>query len=143
MRTDAIACSTNSPMSPKKISRLCASRGRFESTVGLATDGDADRFASSTVTARGSSQSDSRVVYDYLVETRHWKMPAPERRHHQMMTPSQIARPNCFSNASRLQVHWQLIREDKIAMGGEESAGSPFAHIPEKDGILACLLVAE
>src|SRR5258707_14574505 len=38
----------------------------------------------------------------------------------------------------------QLIREDKIAMGGEESAGLTIrGHIPEKDGILACLLVAE
>ena len=38
----------------------------------------------------------------------------------------------------------QLIREDKIALGGEESAGLTIrGHIPEKDGILACLLVAE
>src|SRR5262249_4606363 len=33
---------------------------------------------------------------------------------------------------------------DTIAMGGEESAGLTIrGHIPEKDGILACLLVAE
>jgi phosphoglucomutase len=38
----------------------------------------------------------------------------------------------------------QLILEDKLAIGGEESAGlSIRGHIPEKDGILACLLVAE
>src|ERR1700738_3708712 len=38
----------------------------------------------------------------------------------------------------------QLIREDKIAVGGEESAGLTIrGHVPEKDGILACLLVAE
>src|SRR5207245_3207592 len=38
----------------------------------------------------------------------------------------------------------QLIREDKIALGGEESAGLTIrGHIPEKDVILACLLVAE
>jgi phosphomannomutase len=38
----------------------------------------------------------------------------------------------------------QLIREDKIALGGEESAGLTIrGHIPEKDGILACLLAAE
>src|SRR5262249_16382382 len=37
----------------------------------------------------------------------------------------------------------QLIREDKIALGGEESAGLTMrGHVPEKDGILACLLVA-
>src|SRR4029077_21035809 len=38
----------------------------------------------------------------------------------------------------------QLILQDAIALGGEESAGlSIRGHIPEKDGILACLLVAE
>jgi phosphomannomutase len=37
-----------------------------------------------------------------------------------------------------------LLREDKIALGGEESAGLTIrGHLPEKDGILACLLVAE
>ena len=34
--------------------------------------------------------------------------------------------------------------QDKIAIGGEESAGLTIrGHVPEKDGILACLLVAE
>jgi len=38
----------------------------------------------------------------------------------------------------------ELIAEDKIIIGGEESAGlSIKGHVPDKDGILACLLVAE
>jgi phosphomannomutase len=38
----------------------------------------------------------------------------------------------------------QLILQDAIVIGGEESAGlSIHGHLPEKDGILACLLVAE
>src|SRR5471030_450765 len=38
----------------------------------------------------------------------------------------------------------ELINEDKIAIGGEESAGLTIrGHVPEKDGILAGLLVAE
>jgi phosphoglucomutase len=38
----------------------------------------------------------------------------------------------------------QLILQDAIALGGEESAGlSIRGHVPEKDGIVACLLVAE
>jgi phosphoglucomutase len=38
----------------------------------------------------------------------------------------------------------ELVKEDKIVLGGEESAGlSIRGHLPEKDGILACLLVAE
>jgi phosphomannomutase len=38
----------------------------------------------------------------------------------------------------------ELINEDKIILGGEESAGlSIKGHYPEEDGILACLLAAE
>jgi phosphoglucomutase len=38
----------------------------------------------------------------------------------------------------------ELISQDKIIIGGEESAGlSIKGHVPEKDGILACFLVAE
>ncbi len=38
----------------------------------------------------------------------------------------------------------ELINEDKIILGGEESAGlSIKGHYPEKDGILACLLATE
>jgi phosphomannomutase len=38
----------------------------------------------------------------------------------------------------------ELINEDKIIVGGEESAGlSIKGHCPKKDGILACLLAAE
>jgi len=38
----------------------------------------------------------------------------------------------------------ELINEDKIAIGGEESAGLTIrGHVPEKDGIIAGLLVTE
>ena len=38
----------------------------------------------------------------------------------------------------------ELIDQDKIAIGGEESAGLTIrGHVPEKDGILAGLLMAE
>ena len=38
----------------------------------------------------------------------------------------------------------ELINQDKIAIGGEESAGLTIrGHVPEKDGIIAGLLVAE
>ena len=38
----------------------------------------------------------------------------------------------------------EYIKEGRIILGGEESAGlSIRGHVPEKDGILACLLIAE
>jgi phosphomannomutase len=37
-----------------------------------------------------------------------------------------------------------FLEEDAITLGGEESAGMTIrGHVPEKDGIVACLLVAE
>jgi len=57
---------------------------------------------------------------------------------------SEGARTEDVSDAGGIQVHRQLIREDKIALGGEESSGLTIrGHVPEKDGILASLLVAE
>jgi len=80
------------------------------------------------------------------VETRHWKMPAARS----VATTQMI---DAVAKSHGQTVHQtpvgfkyigQLIREDKIALGGEESAGLTIrGHIPEKDGILACLLVAE
>jgi len=38
----------------------------------------------------------------------------------------------------------EYIKEGRIILGGEESAGlSIRGHVPEKDGILACLLITE
>jgi len=118
-----------------------------KTTAGLATDGDADRFG--IVDSDGAWIQPNLIlalVYDYLVESRGWKMPAARS----------VATSELVDAAAKFHgqtVHQtpvgfkyigQLIREDKIALGGEESAGLTIrGHIPEKDGILACLLVAE
>jgi len=118
-----------------------------KATAGLATDGDADRFG--IVDRDGTWIQPNLIlalVYDYLVETRQWKMPAARS----VATTQMI---DAVAKSHGQDVHQtpvgfkyigQLIREDKIALGGEESAGLTIrGHIPEKDGILACLLVAE
>jgi alpha-D-glucose phosphate-specific phosphoglucomutase len=118
-----------------------------KSTAGLATDGDADRFG--IVDSDGGWIQPNLIlalIYDYLVESRNWKMPAARS----------VATSELVDAAAKFHlqtVHQtpvgfkyigQLIREDKIALGGEESAGLTIrGHIPEKDGILACLLAAE
>src|SRR5438309_1895063 len=115
--------------------------------AGLATDGDADRFG--IVDSDGTWIQPNLIlalIYDYLVETRNWKMPAARS----VATTQMI---DAVAKSHGQSVHQtpvgfkyigQLIRQDKIAMGGEESAGLTIrGHIPEKDGILACLLVAE
>ena len=86
------------------------------------------------------------LVYDYIVETRGWKIP-PARS----VATSQLIDAAAKAHGQKtyqtpvgFKYIGQLIREDKIALGGEESAGLTIrGHVPEKDGILACLLVAE
>jgi phosphoglucomutase len=118
-----------------------------KATAGLATDGDADRFG---IVDRGGTWIQPNLilalVYDYLVETRKWKMPAARSVATTQMIDA-VAKyhgQTAYQTPVGFKYIGQLIREDKIALGGEESAGLTIrGHVPEKDGILACLLVAE
>jgi alpha-D-glucose phosphate-specific phosphoglucomutase len=118
-----------------------------KAAAGLATDGDADRFG--IVDSDGAWIQPNLIlalVYDYLVESRGWKMPAARS-----VATSELVDAAAKFHGQRVhqtpvgfKYIGQLIREDRIALGGEESAGLTIrGHIPEKDGILACLLVAE
>jgi len=85
-------------------------------------------------------------VYDYLVETRGWKMPAARSvaTSHLMDAVARHHGTTVFQTPVGFKYIGELIQKDKIAMGGEESAGMTIrGHVPEKDGILAGLLVAE
>jgi phosphoglucomutase len=116
-------------------------------TAGLATDGDADRFG--IIDGDGTWISPNQIlalVYDYLVESRNWNMPAARSvATSQMIDAAAKAHgQSTFQTPVGFKYIGQLIRADKIALGGEESAGLTIrGHVPEKDGILACLLVAE
>ncbi len=117
------------------------------SKIGLATDGDADRFG--IVDADGTWIQPNLIlalVYDYIVETRNWKLPAARSVATTQMIDAAAKShgQSTYQTPVGFKYIGQLIREDKIALGGEESAGLTIrGHIPEKDGILACLLVAE
>jgi phosphoglucomutase len=115
--------------------------------MGLASDGDSDRFG--IIDSDGTWISPNHIlalVYDYLIQSRGWKMDAGRS----VATSHMI---DAVANLNGKKVHQtpvgfkyigELIEKDKIALGGEESAGlSIRGHVPEKDGILACLLVAE
>lgn len=116
-------------------------------TAGLATDGDADRFG--IIDRDGTWISPNQIlalVYDYVVETRGWKMPAGRSvaTSHMIDAVAKWRGQTTIQTPVGFKYIGQLIREDKIALGGEESAGLTIrGHVPEKDGILACLLVAE
>jgi len=118
-----------------------------KATAGLATDGDADRFG--IVDSDGAWIQPNLIlalVYDYLVESRGWKLPAARSvaTSELLDAAARSHGQTIFQTPVGFKYIGQLIRDDKIALGGEESAGLTIrAHIPEKDGILACLLVAE
>ncbi len=115
--------------------------------VGLATDGDADRFG--IVDSDGTWVSPNHIlglVYDYLVDTRGWKMPAARSVATSSLldATARLHGTTVYETPVGFKYIGELIQQDKIALGGEESAGlSIRGHVPEKDGILAALLVAE
>jgi phosphoglucomutase len=116
-------------------------------TLGLATDGDADRFG--VIDGDGTWIQPNHIlalVYDYLVESRGWHLPAARSVATSQMIDA-VAKSHghtIYQTPVGFKYVGQLIRQDKIALGGEESAGLTIrGHVPEKDGILACLLVAE
>ena len=118
-----------------------------KAAVGLATDGDADRFG--ILDSDGTWMQPNHIlglVYDYLAETRGWKMPAARSvaTSHLIDAVARCHGTAVIQTPVGFKYIGKLIEQDKIAMGGEESAGMTIrGHVPEKDGILACLLVAE
>jgi alpha-D-glucose phosphate-specific phosphoglucomutase len=149
MRTnrDCLFDGTGPDVSEENLAPLRQAVIESGSTAGLATDGDADRFG--IIDRDGTWISPNQIlalVYDYIVESRGWKMPAARSvATSQMIDAAAKANgQNTYQTPVGFKYIGQLIREDKIALGGEESAGLTIrGHIPEKDGILACLLVAE
>jgi len=115
--------------------------------AGLATDGDADRFG--VVDRDGSFVSPNHILallFDYLLETRGEKRGASRSvaTTHLLDAVAKLNGLKIYETPVGFKYVGPLLREDKISLGGEESAGMTIrGHLPEKDGILACLLVAE
>ena len=115
--------------------------------IGIATDGDADRFG--IVDEDGAFFQPNYIIallFDYLVESRGWKNGVGKS----VATTNFI---NALARYHHIELHetpvgfkyiGELIKADKIVIGGEESAGLSIRHhVPEKDGILAGLLCCE
>lgn len=115
--------------------------------LGLATDGDADRFG--VIDSNGSFISPNQLIallFDYLVESRQWSGGAARSvaTSHLVDRVAQARGLPVYETPVGFKYIGELINENKIVIGGEESAGlSIQGHYPEKDGILACLLAAE
>jgi len=134
--------------SPKKISRrLRKAVTDSGAAAGLATDGDADRFG--IIDRDGTWVSPNQIlalVTIILLKRASGTCPprAVSRPSQMIDAAAKVHGQTTYQTPVGFKYIGQLIREDKIALGGEESSGLTIrGHVPEKDGILACLLVAE
>jgi phosphoglucomutase len=116
-------------------------------TLGLATDGDADRFG--VIDSGGQFITPNQLVAlltDYLAESRGWSdgVARSVATSHLVDRVAKQRGLKLYETPVGFKFIGELINENKIILGGEESAGlSIKGHYPEKDGILACLLAAE
>jgi phosphomannomutase len=117
--------------------------------LGLATDGDADRFGivDSDGTFITPNETIAVLLYN-LAKNRKWKGVVTRS----VMTTHLIDRiaEKFGLEVKETPVGFKYIGEilvnegDNFIIGGEESGGLTIrGHVPEKDGVLACLLMAE
>ena len=86
------------------------------------------------------------ILFDYLAESRNWLggVARSVATSHLVDRVAEAHGLPVYETPVGFKFIGELINEDKIILGGEESAGlSIKGHYPEKDGILACLLAAE
>jgi phosphoglucomutase len=120
-------------------------KGRFD--IGLAVDGDADRFG--ILDTDGTYINPNQVlalVLDYLCRTRGWKGGAARSiaTSHLIDAVAKKHGIEVYETGVGFKYIGDLLVQGKIIFGGEESAGMTIKdHVPEKDGVLACMLVAE
>ena len=115
--------------------------------IGLATDGDADRFG--VVDEQGNVLTPNTIL---LLLARHL-IKNKGKTGAIVRTVATTHLLDNFANKYGLEIYetavgfkyiGEKMRETDVLIGGEESGGlSIIGHIPEKDGILADMLVAE
>ncbi len=116
-------------------------------TLGIATDGDGDRFG--VIDAGGEFITPNQLIAlltDYLAESRGWTngVARSVATSHLVDRVASERNLKLYETPVGFKFIGELINRDEIILGGEESAGlSIRGHYPEKDGILACLLAVE
>jgi len=131
----------------ENLSRLRDVMRRTGADLGLSTDGDGDRFGILDQGARMAGSSTAlAVILDYLARRRNLKggvgytvatsglINAVASHHNLELVETAVG----FKNFGPLLV------DGTLEYAGEESAGLAWSrHLPERDGVLACLLAAE
>jgi alpha-D-glucose phosphate-specific phosphoglucomutase len=115
--------------------------------LGLAVDADADRFG--VMDSQGEYHEANQVLallLDYLIETRGWEggVARSVATTHLIDRVAAWHGRKVFETKVGFKFLGEYITSGQAIMVGEESEGFSMArHLPEKDGVLACLLIAE
>ncbi|HVR35435.1 MAG TPA: phosphoglucomutase/phosphomannomutase family protein [Methylomirabilota bacterium] len=115
--------------------------------IGLGLDGDADRFG--IVDRDGTWITPNQVLalaLHHLKKNRRWTGAVVRTvpTSHQVDAIADLLGVKVHETPVGFKYIGALMEREPIIVGGEESGGlSVKGHVPEKDGILACLLMAE
>ena len=115
--------------------------------LGLGLDGDADRFG--IVDKDGTWLTPNQVLtlaLYHLKKNRGWTGAVVRTvpTSHQVDAVAELLGVKLHETPVGFKYIGALMESEPIIVGGEESGGlSVKGHVPEKDGILACLLMAE
>ncbi|MBC7342632.1 MAG: phosphoglucomutase/phosphomannomutase family protein [Clostridia bacterium] len=136
------------PSLPTSLDELAQWVREEDADLGLAVDGDGDRFG--VIDRGGRFFSPNEIHYllaYYLVSSRGWQGRALARTvatTHMLDRVAQHFQGEILETPVGFKYIGQALREQGAVYGGEESGGMSMAgHVPEKDGILATSLVAE
>jgi alpha-D-glucose phosphate-specific phosphoglucomutase len=115
--------------------------------IGLGLDGDADRFG--LVDKDGTWLTPNQILalaLYHLKKNRGWTGAVVRTvpTSHQVDAVAELLGVKVHETPVGFKYIGALMESEPIIVGGEESGGlSVKGHVPEKDGILACLLMAE
>jgi len=115
--------------------------------LGLGLDGDADRFG--IVDQDGTWLTPNQILalaLYHLKKNRKWTGAVVRTvpTSHQVDAVAELLGVKIHETPVGFKYIGALMESEPIIVGGEESGGlSVKGHVPEKDGILACLLMAE
>ena len=132
----------------KNVADLIAAVKKDKAILGVATDGDADRYG--IIDSDGSYIQANKILpllLDYLVKSRpewHGSVVRSVATSHMIDKVAKMHKLKLHETPVGFKYIGEIMTKEDIIIGGEESNGLTIhRHVPEKDGIIACLLVVE